>query len=178
MAEITEAIDTDRDGVADRFRTLADGWGLSGNYHETNALAPDGQGGYFVALGTASYQGPTFIHTRGEFSAFGRRGRNYSAVPYRGWVMRLASDGRLQPYASGFRMHNGLLLDDEANLWSSDNQGDWKPTTPFYHIEPGKFYGHPGSLVWDKAWPTDRDPLATFRADLDSYNAMRTRPAV
>jgi hypothetical protein len=178
MAEVTEAADTNRDGVADRFRTLADGWGLSGNYHETNALVADGRGGYYVALGTASYQGPTFLHTRGAYSSFGRRGRNYSAVPYRGWVMRLGADGKLEPFASGFRMHNGLLLDDEDNLWSSDNQGDWKPTTPLYHIERGKFYGHPGSLVWDKTWPVDRDPLATFRTDLASYNALRTRPAV
>lgn len=178
MAEVTEAIDTDHDGVADKYRTLANGWGMSGNYHETNALVPDGKGGYFVALGTASYQGPTFVHTRGEYSAFGRRGRNYSAVPYRGWVMQLGRDGLLTPYASGFRMPNGLLLDDENNLWSSDNQGDWKPTTPFYHIQPGKFYGHPSSLVWDKNWPADKDPLATFRQDLTSYNALRTRPAV
>jgi hypothetical protein len=178
MAEVTEASDTDHDGVADKYRTLANGWGLSGNYHETNALAADGRGGYFVALGTASYQGPTFWHTRGEFSAFGRRGRNYSAVPYRGWIMRLGTDGRLTPYASGFRMHNGLLVDDEDNLWSSDNQGDWKPTTPFYHVEAGKFYGHPSSLMWEKDWPADRDPLATFRKDLDAYNARRTRPAI
>ena len=85
---------------------------------------------------------------------------------------------RHQPYASGFRVPNGLLHDDEGNLWASDNQGDWKATTPLYHVRPGRFYGHPSSLVWDPKWPADRDPLATYRADLDSYNKDRTWAAV
>ena len=41
MAEMTEAEDTDQDGKADSFTRFAHGWGLSGNYHETNALAKE-----------------------------------------------------------------------------------------------------------------------------------------
>ena len=37
MAEFTEIIDTDQDGVADRYNNLASDFGISGNYHETNA---------------------------------------------------------------------------------------------------------------------------------------------
>ena len=45
MAEFTEATDTNGDGEADRYRNLTNEWGLSGNYHETTALSPDGKGG-------------------------------------------------------------------------------------------------------------------------------------
>ena len=178
MAELTEATDTDGDGRADRYRTVADEWGLSGNYHETNALCGDGRGGYFLAIGTASYNGPTFVYTKGVYSPTGRRGRNFSAVKYRGWTLHLRADGRMEPYASGFRVNNGLTVDDEGNLWSADNQGDWKAATPFYHIRKDRFYGHPSSLVWDERWPEDKDPLATFRNDLAAYNRHRTPAAV
>lgn len=178
MPELTEAVDTDGDGIADRYRNKADGWGLSGNYHETIGMSSDGEGGYYIGLGTASHRSPTFVHTRGKYSPVGRRGRNYSAVEYRGWVMHLKADGEIEPFASGFRVTNGLLRDDEGNLWSSDNQGDWKAVTPFYHVEKGNFYGHPSSLVWDPKWPADRDPLAAYRADLDTYNQDRTYAAV
>ena len=178
MGELTEAMDTDGDGQADRYRTVVDDWGLSGNYHEANSVCPDGKGGYYLSLGTASYNGPTFVHTKGEYSRFGRRGRNFSAVKNRGWTMHLTADGKFEPFASGFRMQNGLMADDEGNLWSSDNQGDWKATTPFYHVRSGHFYGHPSSLVWDPKWPAGKDPIATYRADLAAYNAHRTYAAV
>lgn len=178
MPELTEASDTDGDGLADRYRNLADGWGLSGNYHETTSLSSDGQGGYYIGLGTASHRSPTFVHTRGEYSPIGRRGRNYSAVKYRGWTMHLKADGTLEPFTSGFRVINGILVDDEGQVWSSDNQGDWKATTPFYHHQKGRFYGHVSSLVWDPEWPAGKDPLATYRADLEAYNAHRTHPAI
>ena len=178
MAELTSATDTDGDGLADQYRNLADGWGLSGNYHETNDFTPDGKGGYLLAIGTASHNGPVFEHTKGEFSAFGRRGRNFSSVKYRGWIMHLDKDGTLTPWASGFRMHNGIYTDPDGETWCGDNQGDWKATSPFYHIEKGNFYGHPSSLVWDKDWPADKDPLLTYRNDLDAYNKHRTEGAV
>lgn len=178
MAELTSAEDTDGDGTADRYRNLADGWGLSGNYHETNDVCSDGKGGYFLAIGTASYNGPTFEHTKGEYSKLGRRGRNFSSVEYRGWIMRLDKDGELTPWASGFRMHNGIHTDPDGETWCADNQGDWKAITPFYHIEKGNFYGHPSSLVWDEKWPAEKDPLLTYRNDLDAYNQHRTKAAV
>ena len=72
MAEFTEIIDTDQDGVADRYNNLANNFGISGNYHETNAICRDGEGGFYIALGTASHNGPTFFTPRGEYSREGR----------------------------------------------------------------------------------------------------------
>lgn len=177
MADMLEAEDRDGDGQADSFMRFASGWGLSGNYHETNSLTGDGKGGYFLAIGTASHNGPVFRQVLGDYSPAGRRGRNFAAVKWRGWVLHADAQGKLTPWASGFRMHNGIYQDPDGNLWSGDNQGDWKAATPLYHIEKGNFYGHPSSLVWDAKWE-GKDPLAYFRDHLDEYNAARTPPAV
>jgi glucose/arabinose dehydrogenase len=177
MADMLEVEDDDGDGKADSFMRFASGWGLSGNYHETNSLTRDGKGGYFLAIGTASHNGPVFRRVLGSYAAAGRRGRNFAAVKWRGWVLHVAADGQLTPWASGFRMHNGIYQDADGHLWSGDNQGDWKAATPLYHIEKGNFYGHPSSLVWDPAWE-DKDPLAYFRDHMEEYNQLRTRPAV
>jgi hypothetical protein len=175
MAELTEVKDTDGDGEADSYNNLADQWGVSGNYHETNEICPDGNGGYYIAVGTASYNGPTFYNVRGEYSEIGRRGRNFSSVKWKGWIMHYSKDGVVTPFASGFRMHNGITRDSAGNIWATDNQGDWRATTPLYHIEKGNFYGHPSSLVWDPQWPKGKDPL---KMPLPEIDEMRTRAAV
>jgi hypothetical protein len=178
MAEFTEATDTDQDGAADQYRVFASGWGLSGNYHETNTITNDGQGGYYIAVGTASHNGPTAEHTLGEYSKIGRRGRNFSAVKWKGCTLHCDAKGNLTPFCFGFRMHNGIHRDSVGNLWGGDNQGDWRATTPFFHLKKGSFYGHPSSHVWDERWPKGRDPLDTYRRDLATYNSHRTWPAV
>jgi len=175
MPELTRIIDTDEDGVADRYENISSAWGMSGNYHETNHLVPDGKGGYYVAVGTASHNGPVFYNVRGEYSEIGRRGRNYSAASWKGWILHIDKEGNTEPFASGFRMHNGIYLDSKGNLWSGDNQGDWKATTPLYHVEKGNFYGHVSSLVWDPEFEEGKDPLLL---PPDKIREMKTDAAV
>ncbi|GAA5496090.1 hypothetical protein Rhal01_02271 [Rubritalea halochordaticola] len=175
MPELTDVKDTDGDGVADSYRSLTSEWGVSGNYHETNEICPDGEGGYYIAVGTASHNGPTFEYLRGDYSKIGRRGRNFSSVKWKGWVLHYKKDGSVEPFAKGFRMHNGIMRDKDGNIWCGDNQGDWRATTPIYHVEKDQFYGHPSSLVWDPNWPEGKDPL---KMSLKEINAMRTRAAV
>ncbi len=177
--ELTRITDTDGDGVADRYDTVSDAWGVSGAYHESVVgPVPDGEGNWFLNIGTASHNGPTFAHTRGRYSPIGRRGRNFSAVEWRGWVVKIKPDGSLIPWASGFRANNGLCRGPDGTLWVTDNQGDFIPTSPLYAVEKGKFYGHASSLVWDAAFTKDnpqRDPLNEGNDKLD---AMRKKPAV
>jgi hypothetical protein len=180
MAELTRLTDTDLDGIADLYENVADDWGLSGNYHETNALTPDGHGGWFLAIGTASHNGPTFYHTRGEFADNGRTGRNYAAVPWKGWIVHADAAGHITPYAKGFRAHNGLVIDPKGRMFATDNQGDWRGTSPLYHIEPDNFYGHPSALVWDEKFVREisADPLQFYIDDWDRYERDRTAAAV
>ena len=167
MAELTLIEDLDRDGVADRYRNLCSDFGLSGNYHETNAICSDGKGGYYLALGTASHNGPTFYTSRGEYKHDGRRGRNFSAVKQKGYVVHYQKDGTLTPYANGFRMHNGIARDENGNLWCGDNQGDWRGGSPIYRVKKNGFHGHPSSLIWDKRYDPFGMPLFYPRKLLD-----------
>lgn len=115
--ELTRISDTDGDGVADLYETVSDAWGLSGNYHESLVgPVPDGEGNWFINVGTASFNGSTFDHTRGKFSPIGRRGRNFSAVEWRGWVVKIRPDGSLIPWASGFRANNGVCQIGRAHV--------------------------------------------------------------
>lgn len=172
--------DTDGDGVADLYENAADGYGISGNYHEFNyGVAQDKNANVFFSLNCASSGGGIRPIVRGELNPRGRDGIDghkemFSVVPYRGWVMRLAPDGNLHPYASGFRSPNGIGFDAEGNLFVTDNQSDWVPTGALYHVQEGKFYGHPASLVWTDAWK-NRDP---FNARVSELDSMRTRAAV
>lgn len=178
--ELTRLKDTDGDGEADLYEKVTDSFGLSGNYHEYNyGPVKDKSGNLFIALNASSPGGSMRPEVRGEVDTTGRDGTDgrrqmFSAVPYRGWIMKLSTDGKIHPYASGFRSPNGLGFDLQGNLFATDNQGDWVGTSPLFHIQKGKFYGHPGSLIWTKGW-NKGNPYHLSAKVLD---AMRTRAAV
>ncbi|WP_332369420.1 hypothetical protein [Spirosoma telluris] len=87
--------------------------------------------------------------------------------------MQLTPEGKLKPYASGFRSPNGLGFDEKGRLFVTDNQGDWLGTSKLYHVEEGKFYGHPTSLVWRPGFP-DVDPLTLPVKTLDSMRTVES----
>lgn len=172
--ELTRLIDTDSDGKADQYLTVYDDFGMTGNYHEF-AFGPvvDTEGNIFVALNVASNFNGVFEYIRGEYSDLcppkdkmqqwhdfekwkqGYRKkvtRMFSCAPYRGWVMKIAPDGEVTPFASGFRSPAGMGFDDNGRLWVTDNQGDWIGTSPLHHVSEGDFAGHPASLHWKKGW--------------------------
>jgi hypothetical protein len=180
MAELTRVKDTDGDGIADLYQTISDKWGISGNYHETNTIIPDGKGGWYIALGTASHNGPNFYNTKGTFSPAGREGRNFAAVDWKGWVMHIDKDGKTTPFASGFRANNGISMSPDGKIFVTDNEGDWRGASPLYHVQKGKFYGHPSSLVWDKEFVKNvsDNPLRYYIKNLDKYEKHRTHAAI
>jgi len=173
--ELTRIKDTNNDGVADVYETVIDQFGMSGNYHEY-AFGPvrDRQGNLYISLNAASNGAGIRDEVRGTYDPLGRPGRMYACVPYRGWVLKQTPAGQVIPYALGFRSPNGIGFDGAGRLFVTDNQGDWLGTSKLYHVEPGKFYGHPSSLVWKKDFP-DIDPLTLPAQTLDS---MRTKEVV
>jgi len=133
--ELSRLLDTDHDGRCDTVDTLCDAWGVSGNYHEFGyGLPVDSQGNYYISL-NVSFFSPKWWHGK-------------SPAPYRGWALKISPQGELIPLASGFRSPCGIALSPKDELFITDNQGDWEPASPIYHVKPGKFYGHPASLDW------------------------------
>lgn len=180
MAELTRVKDTNGDGIADLYETISDDWGVSGNYHETNTIIPDRKGGWYIAIGTASHNGPNFYNTKGKFKLNGRRGRNFAAVQWKGWVLHIDKNGKTTPFCSGFRANNGIGMSPDGKMFVTDNQGDWRGTSPVYHIEKGKFYGHPSSLVWDEKFVKEvsDNPLMYYIKNDDQYEKDRTPAAI
>jgi hypothetical protein len=189
--ELTRLTDTDGDGTADLYETVFDGFGLSGNYHEF-AFGParDAKGDLFIGLNVASNGDKVEKEQRGEFKSFAvtldevlsdwksaknKIGRMYSAVPYRGWILKIdGKTGAMTPWACGVRSPNSLGFDANGDLYVCDNQGDWLGSSKLHRIVEGGFYGHAASLPWRKDW-TLGNPLKVPVADLDK---LRTREAM
>lgn len=131
--ELTKLMDSNMDGKADVFETVYT-FPLSGHYHEYSfgpILAPDGS--FFVSANVAFGDEEWW---RGE-----------SRVPWRGWMMRIFEDGRMEPYATGFRSPCGLGMID-GDLFYADNQGEWMGSGGVVHVKKGSFVGHPAGLRW------------------------------
>ena len=175
--ELTRIKDTDGDGQADLYETVTDDFGITGNYHEFNyGPVHDKEGNIFIALNSASSGGGVRPEVRGRLDTTGRSAGKemFSVVPYRGWIMKLTPDGKLLPYAMGFRSPNGLGFDSQGNLLVTDNQGDWVGTSKLYHVQEGNFYGHPASLVWRKGWNKGNP----FNLSVEALDSMRADAAV
>jgi len=131
--ELTKLVDKDQDGKADVYETVY-AWPLSGHYHEYSfgpKLMPDG----------------TFMVTANV--AFGDEEwwRAESRVPMRGWAMNITEDGKMSPYAAGFRSPAGIGEID-GKFYYTENQGDWVGSGGLWKINKGDFMGHPASLRW------------------------------
>ena len=134
--ELSKLVDKDGDGVADDFVTVCDRWGVSGDYHEF-AFGParDRAGNFFITLNVG----------------FG--GGHQAKAPWRGWCVKVAPDGKMEPFAYGLRSPNGINFSPEGELFYCDNQGEWVATNKMNHLKHGKFYGHQAGLRWVKDSP-------------------------
>lgn len=133
--ELTRITDKNKDGKADLFETVY-AWPLSGNYHEYSygpQIAPDGS--FFVTTNLGFFAGESW------------RGR--SAVPWRGWALKISEDGDMQPWATGMRSPCGLGIID-GELFYTDNQGEYIASGALWHVAKGDFMGNPGGLAWSK----------------------------
>lgn len=130
--ELTRMLDTNNDGKADRFETVY-AWPISGNYHEYSfgpKIALDGS--FFVST-NLGFPHPWWHAT--------------SLVPWRGWVLRITEDGKMEPWATGMRSPAGLSMID-GELFYTENQGDWVGSGGIWQVNKGDFTVHPGGLRW------------------------------
>lgn len=163
--EVSHITDTDGDGKADRFDALNQDWGYTGNYHQyAFGLERDKQGNFYGTLGLGFYRGGdrfkgTWLGTQDE-------------IKYRGWVIKITPEGKLIPFAPGLRAPNGITIDPEGEIFTTDNQGSYIACGWLMHVRQGDFLGHPSGLIDDvrykEPWKFSREKLL----------GMRKRPAV
>jgi len=131
--ELTKLVDKDQDGKADVYETIY-AWPLSGHYHEYSfgpKLMPDGT---FMVTGNVAFGDEEWW-------------RAESRVPMRGWAMNITEDGKMSPYAAGFRSPAGIGSID-GQFYYTENQGDWVGSGGLWKVNKGDFMGHPASLRW------------------------------
>lgn len=146
--ETTRLVDDDGDDRADRFETVTDDWGVSGNYHEfAFGPEPDAEGRWWVTLNV------------GFCGGLGK-----SIVPWRGWAVMINEDGTIEPVCGGLRSPNGIGRNAAGAMFATDNQGDWVGTNKLMHLAPGDWHGHPSGLRWyaEAGIPTP-DPATDFK---------------
>lgn len=155
--ELTRMVDTTGDFVADVYQTFADGWGVSGNYHEF-AFGPkfDREGHAWVTLNV------------GFCGALGK-----SVVPWRGWALRISPTGSIEAICGGLRSPNGIGFWTDGQAFYLDNQGDYVGTNRLQPLIKGGFAGHPSGLRWDERHqPGQPAPAVTPAAVWFPYRKM------
>lgn len=127
--ELTELIDHDGDGMVDEYRSVMGPWGLSFGFHEyAFGLAVDPEQRLYVALNTGYFwTNPGYVNP----------GR------FRGSVLRVDRAGKIEEFARGFRVPNGIAPGPNGDIFVCDNQGDWIQVCKIAHVQQGKFFGHP-----------------------------------
>ena len=131
--ELTKLIDTDADGKADVYESVAN-WDLSGNYHEY------------------SY-GPVFDKVGDMYLTFNVAWVGYGEgklAKWRGWLVKIKKDGTLEPIATGLRSPAGFTVNSNGDVLYGENQGDWVGSGRITHLEKGDFAGNAGGLWWTK----------------------------
>jgi mono/diheme cytochrome c family protein/glucose/arabinose dehydrogenase len=180
--ELTRLRDTNGDGVADEYETLADDWGITGSYHEFSyGLGRDRAGNLYASSGLCSFgRGVELPWVRGplktaQFMPWAGPGPvpdgHRSVAEYQGWAFQVSPTGRLIPFASGFRQPLGVGVSPHDELFISDCPGAWIPTSTLTHVEKDKFYGHPDGLKWH---PEYKDRKMT----IEQLAALRTPPSI
>ncbi len=142
-SELTGLRDTDGDLVADEYLTIAGGWGVTGHYHEY-AYGPvlDRQGNLWITLNIGMGLSKAQLGRTIADSPLGyRQGR------WRGWGMKVTPAGELIPVCAGMRSPCGIGMNQDGDVFYTDQQGNWVATNSLHHMREGAFFHHAEALA-------------------------------
>lgn len=132
--ELTQLIDHDHDGVVDEYKCISDAWPVTGNFHEFAFGLVYKDGWFYFSLAVAIDPGGATTDPQIAPDLQTQVGR--------GQVVRIErATGKIETYAQGLRTPNGIGLTSDGEIYLTDNQGDWLPSSKLLHIRQGHFYG-------------------------------------
>jgi hypothetical protein len=136
--QITHLHDLNNDGEADFYENFNNEGAIDSGYHAfCYDLQTDSLGNFYYARG-------------GHWYTPGRRDTNA--------LFQLSSDGlHTKIFATGFRAPNGLAVSPDNTLFTSDNQGNWTPSSKINLVRPGAFHG----FVADPKYTDKSTPIPT-----------------
>jgi len=175
--ELTRLTDTDGDGEADLFETLADQWNYSGHVYEwTFGPVRDREGNLYGTL--ACWFFPSMKFDPNPYSGWEiPPPRGYTPgdrTAWRGWSFKVTPQGEFTPWSVGLRSPNGIAFSPEGDLFVSDNQGEYLGACFLHHVTRATFHGHPNGLLWDSSTAA-ANPFSIALEDLDQ---RRKPPAI
>jgi hypothetical protein len=130
---LTQLVDTDNDGVADEYNSINQAF-PSNNSMLNLAYDVGYMGGNFYAALSSD------VATGGyDFGSSQKPGT--TALAGRSTMYQLRPDGTSSAFACGFRNGNGMEVNGE-DIFISENEGSWTPTSKLIHVKQGRFYGH------------------------------------
>lgn len=150
-AELTRLEDTDNNGKADVYKSIYH-WPLSGNYHEY------------------SY-GPKFLKNGNMLLTLNLSWENraISLAKWRGWLVQITPEGEMTPIATGLRSPAGFEINDNDEVFYTENQGEWVGSGRMTHLEKGDFAGNPEGLVWSGE---PNSPLTLKKDDVEPESGL------
>lgn len=143
-SEVTRVRDTNNDGLADEFQTVAKGWGVSGHYHEF-VFGPerDANGDLWITLNIATNVKGQDQIDRSLYEPT----LKVRQAKWRGWGLRISKDGQLHPVCAGMRSPSGIGKNSAGDMFYTDQQGHWVSAGSLQHMREGVFFHHPDSLA-------------------------------
>ncbi len=132
--ELTELIDLDHDGLTDTYSAVCSAWNVSPNFHE-------------FAFGLVFQDGWFYANLAVAIDPGGKSSR--PQIAGRGETIRIElADGRhVETVAHGLRTPNGIGIGVDNEIFLTDNQGDWLPSSKLLHLAKGAFYGSRAVLL-------------------------------
>ncbi|TXS32910.1 hypothetical protein EAO70_00245 [Streptomyces sp. adm13(2018)] len=139
--ELTELNDTDGDEVTNQYRRVAT-WPFGGNFHE-------------FAFGLLYKEGFFYLNLSVSIN-YGGATTNPQPAPNRGTTVKVnRQTGEVSYVAGGLRTPNGIGWGPEGDIFVTDNQGGWLPSSKLLHVKQGRFFNH----YMNPAGPFDGRPV-------------------
>jgi hypothetical protein len=125
---LTELNDTNGDGVTDNYRTVAT-WPFGGNFHEFAFGLLYKDGFFYLNLSVAiNYGGAT---------------TDPQPAPDRGTTVKVdKATGAVSYVAGGLRTPHGIGWGPDGDIFVTDNQGGWLPSSKLLHVKQDRFFNH------------------------------------
>ena len=133
--ELTKLIDSDKDGEADQYICVSEGWPVTANFHEFAFGLAYKDGWFYANLAVAIEPGGRNTPIQIDHDAATHVGR--------GQTIRIEkSTGKVESFAQGLRTPNGIgFMKSTGDLYVTDNQGDWLPSSKLLRVKQGEFFG-------------------------------------
>ncbi|MFF8103357.1 ricin-type beta-trefoil lectin domain protein [Streptomyces sp. NPDC016640] len=126
--ELTELSDTNGDEVTDQYRRVAT-WPFGGNFHE-------------FAFGLLYKDGFFYLNLSVSIN-YGGATTDPQPAQNRGTTIKVSKDtGAVSYVAGGLRTPNGIGWGPAGDMFVTDNQGGWLPSSKLVHIKQDRFFNH------------------------------------